>query len=105
MAWERGRYYVRKIKRNGRVISDYLGGGKRGRTAAARDAKQRARRQAEAARWRATRQELDDLNAQVAHCYELIELLARAALVAAGYHQHDRGEWRRRREEPTRTCW
>ena len=97
MSWLRGSYYVRSVKRHGRVIHEYVGGGKRGRTAAARDAKQRARRQAEAARWRATRQELDDLDGQVAHCCELIELLARAALVAAGYHQHDRGEWRRRR--------
>jgi hypothetical protein len=25
------------------------------------------------------------------------DLLARAALLAAGFHQHDRGAWRRRR--------
>jgi len=27
------------------------------------------------------------------------DLLSRAALVLAGYHQHDRGEWRRRRHD------
>jgi hypothetical protein len=29
------------------------------------------------------------------------EQLARAALVAGGFHQHDRGPWRRRREPHT----
>jgi hypothetical protein len=29
---------------------------------------------------------------------ELADLLVRAALVAAGYHRHDRGNWRKRRE-------
>jgi hypothetical protein len=31
---------------------------------------------------------------------QLTELLARAALAAAGYHRHDRGNWRKRRDRP-----
>jgi hypothetical protein len=30
----------------------------------------------------------------------VIDLLARANLFAAGYHQHDRGSWRLRRHVP-----
>jgi hypothetical protein len=33
---------------------------------------------------------------------ELADLLARAALVAAGFHQHKRGEWRARRGQADR---
>jgi hypothetical protein len=29
-----------------------------------------------------------------------IDLLSRATLIGAGYWQHERGEWRRRRHDP-----
>ena len=32
---------------------------------------------------------------------ELAELVARAAMAAAGFRPHNRGEWRKRRGEPT----
>ena len=50
----------------------------------------RERRRAALARQRAADADLDRL------C-EMTSLLARAALLAAGYHQHARGAWRRRR--------
>jgi len=40
---------------------------------------------------------LDVLDADIEALIESTDLLARAALVAAGYHQHKRGEWRKRR--------
>src|SRR5262249_62019847 len=98
MPWSRGRYYFRSKRQGGRVVNKYLGRGTLAQAAAALDTEERARRQAEAAHWRATRHELDDLNAQVAHCYEPIEPLAPAALVAAGYHPHDPRGLNRRRE-------
>ena len=42
------------------------------------------------------------LSAVPAHCLrlsDLADLMTRAALVVAGYRQHKRGEWRKRREE------
>ena len=39
---------------------------------------------------------LNDLN-------DLAELLAHAALLAAGFHQHKRGEWRKRRVQRDET--
>jgi hypothetical protein len=63
---------------------------------AARDAElRRAERQARA-------RSQARLEAAEAASQELADLLARAALVAAGYHRHDRGAWRRRRERPGR---
>ena len=41
--------------------------------------------------------ELDDLERALDELAERARDLAREALTAAGYHQHHRGEWRKRR--------
>jgi hypothetical protein len=43
---------------------------------------------------------LSALDADLRALAEAIDVVARAALLAAGYRQHKRGEWRRRREQP-----
>ena len=48
---------------------------------------------------RAEKAELDTLDAYLKALCERADLAARAALLAAGYHCHKRGEWRRRREQ------
>jgi hypothetical protein len=96
MSWERGYYYrVRKV--NGRVVREYIGVGTVGELAARMDALERHEREAVRAVRRAQRAELEALDAPVAELDQMADLLARAALLAAGYHQHNRGEWRRRR--------
>jgi hypothetical protein len=101
MAWDTHRggrqYYTRSRRVNGRVVREYVGGGDIGEVAAAADAMRRAQRRAqkdqlraERARWRAADQLLLELS-------ESVGLLARAALLAAGYYQHSRGAWRRKR--------
>jgi hypothetical protein len=99
MGWERGRYYTRSRKVNGRVVREYVGAGPLGELAARADAKERQQREARRAADRATRAELDALDAPLDELHELAELVARAALLAAGYRQHKRGEWRKRREQ------
>ena len=47
--------------------------------------------------------ELKALDAPLDDLDELADLLARAALVAAGYRQHHRGEWRKRRAQGDET--
>jgi cob(I)alamin adenosyltransferase len=96
MGWERG-YYYRARKEGGRVVRQYVGKGTLAELAAETDAFERQRREAERAAWRAERAELEALDAPLAELNHLADLLARAALVAAGYRQHNRGEWRRRR--------
>ena len=102
MAWERrergGAYYTRSRKVNGRVIREYVGGGTLGEIAARMDALERLRREEEAALWREERERLEALDGLTEEVCEAAEVLAQAALVAAGYHQHKRGEWRKRRE-------
>jgi hypothetical protein len=96
MAWERGRYYTRSRKVNGRVVREYVGAGAIGRAAAALDAEHRAMRAQEAAAWQAEKARLDAVDTQLAALDELAGLLAKAVLLAAGFHQHKR-QWRRKR--------
>lgn len=48
---------------------------------------------------RLEKDDLQALNAELDNMNERTDLVARAALLAAGFHQHKRGEWRRRREQ------
>src|SRR5262245_39804097 len=101
MGWEKGGYYTRSRKVGGRVVREYVGSGLPAILAALADTEarreraeqERAFRDEKAAR-RAAEAELDGM-------IELTDLAARAALLAAGFHQHKRGEWRRRREQAT----
>ena len=98
--WERrergGLYYTRSRKKGGRVIREYVGGGILGELAAQLDAEERQRREEEASQ-RQERERLEALAASVEELCETAEVIARAALVASGYHRHNRGEWRKKR--------
>ena len=99
--WERrergGLYYTRSKKVNGKVVREYVGGGVLGELAARMDTLERLQREEEAAAWKEEREQMEALEAPVEELCEAAELLAKAALVAAGYHQHKRGEWRKKR--------
>ena len=104
--WERrergGPYYTRSRKEGGRVVREYVGGSVLGEIAALEDEYERRRREEEAAFWKEERERLEGLMAPVDELCEAAEVLARAALLAAGYRRHNRGEWRKRRgqQEP-----
>jgi|SRR5829696_3084511 len=107
MAWEKrergGLYYTRSRKVDGRVVREYVGGGIRGEIAARMDAKEQQQREEEAAAWREERERLEELAGLVDEFCEAVETVARATLLAAGFRQHNRGEWRRRRDRGTNT--
>jgi hypothetical protein len=101
MGWEtrrgQGRYYTRSRKVNGRIIREYVGTGLVAELAAQQDAEARVQRlaerkrlQGEAVRWASAAAALTELS-------RLLDGLTAAALIAAGYHQHHRGAWRKRR--------
>lgn len=94
-----GRYYTRSRKVDGRVVREYVGGGVLGEIAALEDTYERRRREEEAAAWKEEREQMEALDGLTEELYEAAEILAKAALVASGYHQHKRGEWRKRRGE------
>lgn len=100
--WERrergGLYYTRSRKVGGRVIREYVGGGPLAELAAQKDALDRLRREEKARAWREECERLETLDAETRELNDLAELLTCAALLAAGYRQHQRGEWRWPRE-------
>jgi hypothetical protein len=98
MGWDKGRYYTRSRKVNGRVVREYIGTGRVAELAAELDALEREKRRRAARALRRERDELAALEADVRAASQAADLVARAALLAAGFHQHRRGEWRRRRE-------
>jgi hypothetical protein len=101
MGWERrggsSRYYSRSLRRDGRVVRQYVGAGEAGEAAASVDQERRAARDAEREAMRSTLGRFAEADRQVAFICEAAETAARAWLLLGGYHQHDRGAWRRRR--------
>ncbi len=105
MGWEMrgssGPYYYAKERRGGRVVSTYLGRGE-GAQAIADCIEYRRRRDDLDRRDRqGTIEQAEQTTAAARALLHDLDRLAgaamRAALTDAGYHQHDRGEWRRRR--------
>jgi hypothetical protein len=97
MGWDKGRYYTRSKKVNGRVVREYIGAGEGPELIAKLDALEREEKEMEWAKEKAVRDELDALDAPLSELDGKAELLARAALIVAGFHQHHRSEWRKRR--------
>ena len=94
MGWEKGgRYYTRSKKVNGRVIREYVGTGKIAELWSRLDAFDRERRRLDALERRQAKEELATLETDMDHLDQLGDLATRAALLAAGFHQHKRGEW------------
>ena len=100
MAWVQNgerRYYYRSRWQGGRCVRVYVGTGAAAELAAAIDDLARVQQQIAA---RALQEEQDRLAAAAAPLQQLCEIsevLSRAALLAAGFHQHARSQWRRRR--------
>jgi len=107
MPWEmrgaNGPYYTRSRRVGGHVVREYVGKGPLGQLAAELDAEERARRrlEVEAARQEAKRYiEMDD---SVEEFCRQTDAVVRGVLLIAGYHRHNRGEWRKRREREKET--
>jgi hypothetical protein len=106
MSWERrngrGSYFTKSRKVGGRVIREYIGGGMTGVLAAQRDAQECQQRAAEreyaANAFAQVREQYQAIDALLAALDARCRKLMREELERAGFHQHERGEWRRRRE-------
>jgi hypothetical protein len=98
MAWEKRdvgqAYYYRSVRRDGKVVKVYYGGGTAGRLAAEADARRRAERRAAAAAARASEAHLAALMLLNAVLSERCQRLAAASLLAAGYRRPARHNWR-----------
>jgi hypothetical protein len=100
MGWDqRGkkRYYYRSCRRNGRPVRTYFGSGETAELAATADGLLRVQREMDARKWQLEQEHRAAAEALVSELCEGSDLLVRAALIVAGFHQHDRGAWRLKR--------
>ena len=94
--YRRGRpYFYRKVRRGGRVVSEYAGGGELAECLAMLAESDRIRREGDAERSRIERKRLEDEERAFADAFDRVEARARAMLESAGYHQ-TKGRWRKR---------
>jgi hypothetical protein len=102
MAWEQRkntsqRYYYRSLRLpDGRVVKTYHGTGHRGAMAADADRRKRAEQSLQLQRHRALLEHIQHVAAPLVELCEACDLITEAALLAAGYHNHQ-GEWRKKR--------
>ena len=100
MAWERRgdhTYYYRSVRSGTRVTKEYIGGGYAASLIARLEGIERDQRTQRRERLEFERQRWAALEGPVLELDEVTDLLVTAAMTAAGYRRHDRGEWRRRR--------
>ena len=97
MAWDARGFYYRSKREGRRVVRQYLGTGPTAQAAAEVDEAIRTRRLAEREQERAVQAAARALEAKVEAVCGLADLVARAALLLAGFRQHQRGVWRRKR--------
>lgn len=106
MTWETrergGTYYTRTHRVAGRRYREYVGaaGTPQAELAAAEDALHREARERAAQDRRTERERLAALEAPILAVEAIGEAVLGATLVAAGYRQHNRLEWRRWRQWP-----
>src|SRR5215831_17573518 len=100
MAWEKGRYYTRSRRRNGRVVREYIGTGSVAVLAAQLDAVERVKRAQERKARRARQAALEALDAPLRELDDRLNIVTEAVFLAAGYRRHHRGEWRKQRGQP-----
>jgi hypothetical protein len=89
-------YYYRSVRTGERVRKEYVGAGEFAAILARDDDLIRQERAEERDRERAELEQLEALATLLVELQEAAEVLARAHLVAGGYHRH-KGEWRQRR--------
>ena len=103
MGWERRgkRHYYYRARRDGnRVIKEYVGveGSLKAENAAKEDTEMRAAKADLRGTEQKRRQAFEAVHAQVTALGRMASDTISSALLAAGYHQHCRGPWRKRRK-------
>ena len=101
MPWARvgsRRYYYRSQRVAGRPVRRYVGTGTVADLAAAVDDLRKLRRVIADRELKAEQTRRHQAETPLGALCRLTDFLTRATFVTAGYHQHDRGAWRRRRD-------
>ena len=100
MAWQTRHgdvYYYSSMRVGRRVRTRYYGTGEGAELIATMDQIRQLERLESKEKWQAAMARQDAVDAAVDHLCRAAKLVAQAALLEAGFHQHDRGEWRLKR--------
>jgi hypothetical protein len=101
MAWETrrrgGSYYTRSVRVNGVVRRRYVGKDDLAHLLASLDEQDQVAREVEAQAWREERAAALAREAPLIEFAAALDVLMAQTLIAAGYHRHKRGKWRKRR--------
>src|SRR4051812_8211975 len=97
MGFDRRGYYYRSVRDGDRVRRVYLGKGPAAQLGALLVEERAAECRARSHAWLAREADLAGPDDRLLQLSELADRMTRATLLAAGYHRHDRGAWRRRR--------
>ena len=97
MSWERGRYYTRSRRVNGRIVREYVGKGPLAQAASEADRYLREQRRRERNALRDEMSEFSSLSRELQQLDLAYKTVVEIELKARGYHQHHRGQWRKRR--------
>jgi len=92
------RYFYHSVRVNGRPVGRYMGTGPAGELAAASYGLKRLARAVEVRECQLEQDGFQDAKASLLALCQGTDVLASAALVAAGFHRPNRGIWRRRHE-------
>ena len=98
MAFDRRGYYYRSRRIGNRVTREYFSNGPVADLIAEMDRMLKNERAIRRKAWCKENQIADDLEAMVQESFDRIDVLAKTAMIAAGYHQHRGSEWRRKRK-------
>lgn len=79
-------------------MTEYLGPAERGALFALLDLEDREQREMEREAEREEREAAEREDRELTEWFDRIEAVAHAAIIAAGFYRHKRGEWRRRRD-------
>ena len=97
MGWEKGRYYTRTKRVDGKVVREYFGCGPEAERAAQEDVEARDRRRNQQLEEQIERDTCDALDAPFEQIDQFTAMAVDILFEQAGYHRHDRGGWRKPR--------
>jgi hypothetical protein len=102
MGWEKrargSKYYTRSRRVDGRVVREYIGKGPKAEEQAEDDQLARMVMAKQRAIVQSRLKQLDALDATIGKFSKVLDSAVHVVLKDAGYHQHHRGEWRKRRD-------
>ncbi len=103
MAWEQRngqRYYYRKKRKDGRVLSQYIGAGEIADLFSLIDRDEHLERRWNQIKWKMKKDDAEKLDKDQKSLCNLTRQILRACLLVKGYHPH-KGQWRKKRYDRT----